>query len=156
MKNFLFHGVALLTGLLFGAGMIISQMVNPAKVTGFLDVSGHWDISLMFVMSGALAVFAPMYWLVIRRRNSPLLVEKFSFSSLKTIDHRLVVGAALFGIGWGLSGICPGPALARMGFADVNVWVFFASMLLGLAVTQYLVQKVNDRKEQLKLSILEK
>ncbi|MCE0495387.1 YeeE/YedE family protein [Vibrio salinus] len=156
MKKFLFHGVSLLCGLLFGAGMVISQMVNPAKVIGFLDVTGHWDISLMFVMLGALIVFTPVFWLIINRRNRPLLAGTFSFSTLKKINCRLVAGSVVFGVGWGLSGICPGPALARMSFMEVNTWVFFASMLLGLAGTQYFVQKVNNRKEQLKLSLMEK
>lgn len=156
MKNFVFHGIALFCGVLFGAGMVISQMVNPDKVIGFLDVTGHWDISLLFVMSGALAVFMPMYWFVIRPRTRPVLAESFSFSNLKTIDFRLIAGSAIFGIGWGLSGVCPGPALARVSFANINLWVFFVSMLFGLAITQYLVQQASDKKEQLKLSTIEK
>jgi len=136
MKICVSHGISLLCGLLFGIGMILSQMVNPVKVIGFLDVTGNWDTTLLFVMLGALSVFMPVYWFVIRIRQRPLIAQTFSFSSLKHIDVKLVTGATIFGIGWGIAGICPGPALSRITFGDVNLWLFFVSMLLGLFLTQ--------------------
>ena len=102
---------ALLSGLLFGAGLTISQMVNPAKVAGFLDVAGDWDPSLALVMGGALTVTAICYRLTMRR-GAPLLASDFRLPTAEDVDARLIGGAALFGVGWGLAGFCPGPAIA--------------------------------------------
>jgi uncharacterized membrane protein YedE/YeeE len=127
----------LIAGLLFGAGLTLSQMINPAKVLGFLDfggiANGTWDPSLAFVMAGALAVTALGYRLAFRRA-APLAAPKFQLPTRKDIDTRLVAGAAIFGVGWGLAGYCPGPALASLAFGRTEVFVFVAAMLAGMGL----------------------
>ena len=103
---------SLFAGLLFGLGMALSGMMDPARVTGFLDLAGAWDPSLAFVMGGALAVFMPGYFLLVKPRRLSLLGEPMARVPAPVLDRRLIGGAALFGIGWGLVGICPGPALS--------------------------------------------
>src|SRR3954449_11240554 len=127
---------SLLAGVIFGAGLSISDMVNPARVLNFLDVAGSWDPTLAFVMAGALAVTALGYRLVFRR-NSPLLVhENFPLPSQTQIDLPLVGGAALFGVGWGLAGMCPGPALTDLVTFEPKVLAFVAAMLIGMIVAR--------------------
>jgi uncharacterized membrane protein YedE/YeeE len=123
--------VAFLSGLVFGAGLIVSQMSNPAKVIGFLDISGNWDPSLAFVMAGALAVFGAVYWSS-RARTTPLLAPRFALPTRDGIDRQLVAGSLIFGVGWGLSGFCPGPAVVSCTFGDWRVWVFVGAMLAGM------------------------
>lgn len=118
-------------GVLFAVGLIVAQMTNPAKVTGFLDVTGAWDPSLAFVMGGALAVFGFAYWLSRRKAGKPLLDDHFEAPPNRGITWQLVAGSLLFGFGWGLSGFCPGPALVSAGFGDVRVWIFVAAMAGG-------------------------
>lgn len=127
---------ALAIGLLFGAGLATSDMTNPAKVQNFLDVFGSWDASLAFVMGGALAVSALGYQLV-RRSRSPWLAERFELPSRRDLDAPLLVGSALFGIGWGLGGFCPGPALAGLLQGVGAVYVFVAAMLGGVALHRW-------------------
>ncbi|WP_051303174.1 YeeE/YedE family protein [Psychromonas aquimarina] len=129
--------VGLICGLLFGSGMIISGMVDPAKVTAFLNISGDWDPSLMFVMGGALAVFTPIYHLVIKKRGRALNGEKFSWASNTQVDGTLIAGAAVFGIGWGLAGFCPGPVMASLGGGSLTIFIFLASMLTGTAAARH-------------------
>ncbi|HIF9176465.1 TPA: DUF6691 family protein [Photobacterium damselae] len=136
LKSILRYLVALSSGLLFGAGMMISQMVDPAKVIGFLNITGDWDPSLAFVMGGALLVFAPGYYLLVKPRQKPVLAEKFSLSQLKSIDRPLVIGATLFGIGWGLSGVCPGPALTSISSLNPTLLLFVIAMVCGIVVSQ--------------------
>jgi uncharacterized membrane protein YedE/YeeE len=124
---------AFASGLLFGLGLIVSQMVNPAKVLGFLDVFGAWDPSLALVMGGAVAVSALGY-LVAKRRGMPVLAPRLEIPTRRDLDPRLVGGAALFGIGWGLAGLCPGPALVGLTFGPWQVFVFVAAMIIGMAV----------------------
>jgi len=128
--------MALVTGLVFGAGLTISQMVDPAKVLGFLDfagiVRGTWDPSLAFVMGGALAVSAPAYY-VAQQRGRAALGPLF-IPPRRRLDKRLAVGAVVFGIGWGLVGFCPGPAVTALGFGTGNAVIFFAAMLGGMAI----------------------
>tara|TARA_R110001592_G_scaffold198820_1_gene447190 strand:- start:1394 stop:1807 length:414 start_codon:yes stop_codon:yes gene_type:complete len=123
--------VSLIAGALFGAGLIVSQMVNPARVLGFLDVAGTWDPTLAFVLAGALAVSVPGYWLV-RRLGTPVLDSKSHLPPPGRLDGRLIAGAALFGIGWGLVGFCPGPALAALGTGDNKALAFLAAMAAGM------------------------
>ena len=126
MKNL----VALLAGLLFAAGLMLSGMTDPARVVGFLDLQA-WDPTLMFVMAGALLVTTPTFWWA-RRRSRPVLDVAF-YAPVKTrIEPRLVGGAALFGAGWGLAGLCPGPALVSLATARVDVLVFGVAMLASL------------------------
>jgi uncharacterized membrane protein YedE/YeeE len=124
---------AFASGLLFGLGLIVSQMVNPAKVIGFLDIFGHWDPSLAFVMGGAVALSAAGYALI-RRRGHPLLAPRFELPTRRDLDLRLIGGAALFGVGWGLAGLCPGPALVAMMFGPWEIAVFVGAMVAGMAI----------------------
>jgi uncharacterized protein len=124
--------LAFLCGVVFAVGLLISQMTNPAKVIGFLDISGAWDPSLAFVMGGALAVFGIAYLLSRRTGARPLLDERFYVPGAQGITWQLVVGSLLFGLGWGLAGFCPGPALVSAGFGDSRVWVFVAAMAAGI------------------------
>ena len=120
-----------LAGLLFGAGLAISQMINPAKVLAFLDLAGAWDPSLAFVMLGAVVVTALGYRFVLRQPK-PLLDDKFSLPTRTDVDGRLVIGAAIFGIGGGPGGDCPGPAIASIGFGAMDRVVFVIFMALGM------------------------
>ena len=120
-----------LSGLLFGLGLAVSGMTDPQVVIGFLDVAGAWNPALMFVMGGALVVTAIGFRLVIGR-GRPLLGEVFALPTASRLDVRLIGGAAVFGVGWGLAGYCPGPALASLSAATLGVWVFVAAMSAGL------------------------
>ena len=123
---------ALAAGLLFGVGLTVSRMIDPAKVLGFLDITGDWDPSLAFVMAGALAAAAPGYILT-KRWDTPFCAAAFARPTATSIDRRLIAGAMLFGIGWGLVGYCPGPALASLGFAGNRILLFVVAMLAGMA-----------------------
>jgi uncharacterized protein len=122
---------SLLAGAIFGAGLTISDMVNPARVLNFLDVAGSWDPTLIFVMVGGLAIATVGYRLIFRRA-SPVFGDKFNLSTQRQIDLPLVGGAALFGVGWGLAGICPGPAFADLATLEPKVLIFVAAMLVGM------------------------
>lgn len=117
-----------IAGLLFGGGLTVSQMVNPEKVISFLDITGDWDPSLAFVMGGALIVTLVGYRLVLKRKT-PLFDETFRLPTRNDIDAPLLMGAAVFGIGWGLAGLCPGPALASASFAGQNAYIFVGTMV---------------------------
>ncbi len=133
--------IALISGILFGTGMIISQMVDPLKVLSFLNISGNWDPSLAFVMGGALAVFTPSYHLLIRKRSHALSGEKFRWAEKTQVDGRLIAGAVIFGAGWGLAGICPGPAISSLGGGSVTISTFVLSMLGGMTLAKYYMQR---------------
>lgn len=122
-----------MTGLVFGLGLILSGMANPAKVLGFLDVAGLWDPSLIFVMAGAIGVgFFAFLWA--RGRRVSLLGAEMKLPAATVIDRRLVLGATLFGIGWGVAGFCPGPALVGLGMGQGKALLFVAAMLAGMAL----------------------
>lgn len=133
--------VAWIAGLLFGIGLVISDMVNPERVIGFLHVTSHWDPTLIFVMVGAIIVFAAGYWLVVIPRQKPLLGQKYELSGRRKVDIKLVLGAAIFGIGWGLVGICPGPALTSLTSGAWPLGLFVIAMLAGM----YFIEKVKSR-----------
>ncbi len=124
---------AFLAGLVFGFGLIVSGMADPAKVTGFLDLAGAWDPSLACVMAGAIAVGVAGYRFV-RRRERSLLGAPVQIPTSRRIDRRLVLGSVLFGIGWGLAGICPGPALVLVGAGVPEGFVFVLAMLAGMVL----------------------
>lgn len=147
MNNLVFRIVSLVAGLLFGIGMVVSGMADPSKVIGFLDVTGDWDPSLAFVMGGALIVFMPSYFLLIKPRHKPVVAETFCVTHSNQIDARLVSGACLFGVGWGLAGICPGPAVSSLALGNMGVWVFFSTMMVGLGITN-LVMKSNRQRNR--------
>ena len=123
--------ISLLVGILFGAGLTVSQMINPAKVVNFLDFAGNWDPTLAVVMVGALVGAIPGS-MITSRRPAPLLGGTFQIPSRQDIDVRLLGGATLFGIGWGLSGFCPGPAIAALSSGLWPVFVFVAAMIVGM------------------------
>ncbi|MEE4203796.1 MAG: YeeE/YedE family protein [Halieaceae bacterium] len=122
---------ALITGLLFGAGLALSGMTDPAKVLGFLDIAGEWIPDLAFVMGGALVVTLGATPLILGRAR-PLLADAFRLPVNKTIDAQLVVGGVIFGIGWGLWGYCPGPAMASLAYGEPTTLMFVAAMLVGM------------------------
>ncbi|MBI5610634.1 MAG: YeeE/YedE family protein [Deltaproteobacteria bacterium] len=128
---------ALASGLLFGAGLVLADMTNPGRVLNFLDVAGSFDPTLGFVMAGAIAVYAPLYWLGVRR-TKPLAVAKFDLPTLRRVQPRLVLGSALFGLGWGLSGVCPGPALVVAGAGAAPLLLFSAAMMVGMVAYEVL------------------
>lgn len=127
--------IALLCGSIFGVGLIVSQMTNPAKVLGFLDISGQWDPSLALVMGAAVAVFSIAYRLALRR-HAPLFDKSFLVPEKTSLDQPLIIGSLIFGVGWGLAGFCPGPAIASSGFGDPRVWAFVAAMLAGIVLVR--------------------
>ncbi|MBI2182173.1 MAG: YeeE/YedE family protein [Deltaproteobacteria bacterium] len=121
---------AFLVGTLFGFGLAVSEMIDPARVIGFLDVAGRWDPTLLFVMGGALAVTLPGFPLILRRAR-PLLAEFFALPTKSKLDGSLIVGAIIFGIGWGIAGFCPGPALAALASGSPAVALFVVAMIAG-------------------------
>jgi uncharacterized membrane protein YedE/YeeE len=122
---------ALTSGLVFGAGLALAGMTNPAKVLAFLDIAGAWDPTLALVMAGAVAVNATGYALT-KRRAKPLFADAFALPTRSDLDARLLGGAALFGVGWALVGLCPGPALASLARGESEVFAFVAAMALGM------------------------
>jgi len=127
---------ALSAGLLFGLGLIVSGMADPAKVLGFLDLAGQWDPSLALVMGGAIAIGLPAFTLA-RKRQRTLLGEPMQLPTARTIDRRLVLGSLLFGVGWGIAGICPGPALVLLGMASGKGLAFVLAMLAGMLLFRW-------------------
>ncbi len=123
--------IVIFSGLLFGIGMVISGMTDPAKVIGFLDITGQWDISLAFVMGGALAVFIPGYLLLIKPRSVSVYGGKIETPAKQSVDKKLISGAAIFGVGWGMLGICPGPAVTSLSSGNIQVFIFIAAMMVG-------------------------
>jgi hypothetical protein len=132
--------LALLAGLLFGTGLILAGMTNPAKVLAFLDLAGRWDPSLGLVMLGALAAATPAYALAKRRRRT-LLGESLQLPGATRIDRRLLLGSAVFGAGWGLAGYCPGPAVASLASGAAAPWLFFLAMLAGMGMFELLERR---------------
>lgn len=124
---------SLLCGVLFGIGLTISGMVNPAKVIGFLDVAGAWDPTLAFVMAGATV---PMFvaWIVKKNMKNPIIEAKFDISQNTKVDRPLLIGATIFGAGWGMAGICPGPGLAALTFGESGIIIFVISMIIGMVI----------------------
>ena len=123
--------IALFAGMLFGAGLAVSGMADPGRVRAFLDVSGAWDPTLAFVMAGALIPMA-LAWIVQRRLSRTLCGDNFPLPDTRQVDARLAVGALLFGIGWGVAGLCPGPAIADLAIAPLAVLPFLAAMAGGM------------------------
>ena len=132
--------VALFAGMLFGLGLAVSGMMNPAKVVGFLDVAGEWDPTLAFVMGGALLVTVPAFRLILNRPR-PILADGFALPTKSALDGRLLGGAALFGVGWGLSGFCPGPAVAAVTTGLAPVFAFVAAMMAGMVLHAWVFER---------------
>jgi uncharacterized membrane protein YedE/YeeE len=132
---------AWLSGLVFGLGLIVSGMANPAKVLGFLDLAGQWDPSLAFVMAGAIGV-GMVAFAVARRRTVSMLGAAMRTPSTRVIDRRLVLGSLAFGVGWGLAGFCPGPALVGLGIGEIKALVFVVAMLVGMGLFELLERRL--------------
>ena len=130
--------VSLFCGIIFGIGLVISQMINPAKVLGFLNLFGEWDPSLAFVMIGALIISSPLFHLF-KNKEKPIFSSSFSISNKKEIDQKLIFGSILFGAGWGLVGLCPGPAITSIALLNVSSAIFVVSMFIGF----YIASKTN-------------
>lgn len=126
---------SLLSGTIFGIGLTISGMTNPAKVIGFLDITGNWDPSLMFVMLGAIIFSMPLFYLL-KKKNKPFFSLSFQLPDKKGIDKKLIIGSGLFGIGWGMTGLCPGPAVSSLVFLNPISIIFFISMITGFFITK--------------------
>ena len=126
--------IALVSGLLFGAGLLISQMADPQKIINFLDITGNWDPSLMFVMMGALVVYGIGYWAIIHRRMKTVFGDAIPSRLTIPIDKHLVIGAAIFGVGWGLGGFCPGPVMTNASSMDPKIITFIIVMMIGMKV----------------------
>ncbi len=129
-----------LSGLVFGIGLIVAGMANPAKVKGFLDLAGHWDPSLALVMAGAIGV-GVFAFRVAHNRMETLLGVELNLPRNVHIDRRLVLGSVLFGIGWGIGGFCPGPGIVAVGAGEIKAVVFVASMLAGMALFEWLEKR---------------
>jgi uncharacterized membrane protein YedE/YeeE len=131
---------ALLCGLLFGIGLTVADMTDPAKVQNFLDIAGAWDPSLIFVMAGATLVAVGGFWLA-QKRQKPLFAAQFHLPPARRIDARLIGGSALFGVGWGLSGFCPGPVIAGLAWGNPRTFLFAAAMVAGMALAGRFTQE---------------
>jgi uncharacterized protein len=136
---------SLLAGLVFGIGLILSGMADPGKVLGFLDLTGLWDPSLALVMVGAIAV-GLLAFAVAKRRTKSLLGLDLKLPTARHIDRRLVGGSLLFGVGWGVAGFCPGPALAALGMGELKAAVFVAAMLVGMGLFEFIEQRARVRQ----------
>jgi len=128
------------SGLLFGAGLAISGMADPQRVRGFLDLFGHWDPTLMFVMGGAVAVMTAA-WILQKRLATPFVAEKFSLPTRQDIDRPLILGGVLFGIGWGIAGLCPGPAVIGLVIAPAKAAIFVTAMVIGMALHRFALDR---------------
>lgn len=136
--------VGLLAGLLFGAGLVVSRMTDPAVVLAFLDVAGAWNPALLGVMGGAVATFGVFYWIATRRRGA-VLVPELRVPRERPLDARLFVGTALFGAGWGLAGLCPGPAVTALAAGTPPTLAFAAAMAAGIALSGAIAQRAERR-----------
>ena len=137
--------IAAVCGLLFGIGLAASDMNNPERVHAFLDISGHWDPSLMFVMGGALLIAIPGFQWILHKRRQPVLDKDFHLASKQNIDRKLIGGAILFGIGWALVGYCPGPAIAALSYGFSDVFIFVIAMMVGAKVHQLIDKPQKNR-----------
>lgn len=124
--------VSLISGMLFGAGLVVGGMTDPGKVIGFLDLAGQWDPSLAFVMGAALCVTVPVFQFAIKGRARPVLGARYYLPTKVDLDPQLLGGAVLFGIGWGIAGLCPGPAIANLASGNPQILAFVVAMIAGM------------------------
>lgn len=122
--------ISLVSGIIFGIGLVISEMINPEKVLGFLDLFGNWDPSLAFVMIGALLVSSPLFHLI-KKKEKPICEASFNISNNKEINKKLILGSAIFGAGWGIGGLCPGPAISSIALINFYSISFVIAMFVG-------------------------
>ena len=133
--------ISLLSGIIFGLGLTISGMVNPQKVLGFLNLFGEWDPSLIFVMVGAIIIFAPLHY-IFKKKSRPILAKNFISIENKNIDKKLLIGSGLFGVGWGLAGLCPGPAIASISFLNPSSLIFVLFMFVGFFIANRIEKNI--------------
>ena len=138
-------GPPVVSGILFGAGLTLSGMTDPARVRGFLDIFGNWDPTLAFVMGGAVLVMA-IAWRLRARMLRPMFGEKFSLPDRKDLDARLIAGSILFGIGWGIAGLCPGPAIASLALSPAAALPFVIAMLAGMLLQKIVSQAKREKQ----------
>ena len=131
--------VSLISGIIFGVGLTVSQMIDPAKVLGFLNIFGAWDPSLAFVMIGALIISSPFFHLF-KNNDKPVFADSFSYSNNKELNKKLIIGSSLFGAGWGLAGLCPGPAIASLALLNTYI-VFVVAMFVGFYLSDMYKRK---------------
>ena len=141
--------ITLFAGILFGFGLALSGMMQPEKVVGFLNITGEWDASLMLVMGGALAIFTPGYHFIIKKRQQTWNGAVLHLPTKKALDHQLIIGALIFGAGWGLAGICPGPAIAMVALVGWPAIVFIFAMVAGMWMAGYWLQRKNLLAERI-------
>jgi uncharacterized membrane protein YedE/YeeE len=142
MKAKIFYFIA---AFLFGAGLELSQMTNPQKVQGFLNLTRQWDPSLIFVMIGAILVNSIVYYVWIKKKETPLFSPKFLIPTSKDITPKLIIGSILFGIGWGIAGFCPGPALSSLFRGQSEVFIVVASMLSGMLIYNIIFERILEK-----------
>ncbi len=128
---------SLLSGIIFGIGLVISGMTNPEKVIGFLSITNNWDASLILVMGGAIIITAPVFYLLKNRKKSLLNLD-INLPQKKDLDKKLIFGSLLFGVGWGLVGLCPGPAVSSLALFEPITLIFLAAMYLGILANKYI------------------
>ena len=133
--------ISLLSGIIFGLGLTISGMVNPQKVLGFLNLFGEWDPSLIFVMVGAIIIFAPLHF-IFKRKSRPIFAKEFQIINNRNIDKKLLIGSGLFGTGWGLAGLCPGPAIASISFLNPSSLIFVLFMFVGFFIANRIEKNI--------------
>ena len=129
--------LSLTCGVIFGVGLVISGMTNPEKVIGFLSITHDWDASLIFVMGGAILVTTPIFFLL-KYQVKSLLSARITLTEIKNVDRKLVLGSAFFGVGWGLVGLCPGPAISSIAFFEPITFIFLVSMIAGILFNKYI------------------
>ncbi|MDA8918936.1 YeeE/YedE family protein [Candidatus Pelagibacter sp.] len=136
--------ISLVCGTIFGIGLTASQMIDPAKVLGFLNIFRDWDPSLAFVMIGALIISSPFFHLF-KNNKKPIFVKSFNYTTNKEINKKLIIGSSLFGAGWGLAGLCPGPAIASLALLNINSAVFVVAMFFGFYLAKLLEPTTQAR-----------
>ena len=136
---------SLISGIIFGIGLTISGMVNPEKVLGFLNIFRSWDPSLMFVMIGAILIYSPLHF-IFKRKSRPIFAKNFFVTSKTDIDKSLIIGAIMFGAGWGLAGLCPGPAISAISFLNPSVYMFVLFMFVGFYLGNFFINKNEASK----------
>ena len=135
--------MALFCGVIFGLGLALSGMTDVSRVIGFLDLLGNWDPTLAFVMGGGIFISLPFFQIALAKFKAPLLETEFSLPNSTNIDMRLVGGAALFGIGWGLVGLCPGPAIASIAYLNADIFSFIAAMMMGMFAMKFIEELLS-------------
>lgn len=140
--------ISFFAACLFGIGIGIGGMTLPSKVISFLDVFGSWDLSLLFVMIGAISVYSCFYFLIIKKLKKPLLAPQFQVTTQRRIDLKLMIGAALFGVGWGIGGLCPGPAIVSLVTFQAPVLIFLISMTAGVYLYNILISRLLSAGQQ--------